>query len=340
MRHRLAGWLRSVGLGRLRRADLSITPYCGWGTPSEVELQGRVLVPRRPIRPQPGDRPWRNLAASLGRLWSLEVPGVPVVGELAGLRASAVSDGEGFFTLRFTAQEPLAPGWHRVALEMPGRPRRTRGRALVVDGAPFGVISDLDDTVVQTGATKLLAMLFTVLTRNARTRLPFPGVGALYRALSRRGCPVFYVSSSPWNFFDVLWQFLDYRRIPLGPLFLRDWGLDLLRGHGRHKLGIILRVMERYPGLPFVLVGDSGERDPEIYAEVVRHCPGRVLAVYIRDVAGRRREPSVARLRDELRAQGVPMLLARDSLAAAHHAMALGLIAPEDLRHVAQAAVR
>ncbi len=340
MRHQLAGWLRSVGLGRLHRADLAITPYCGWGTPQSVELQGRVLVPRRPIRPQRGDRAWRNLAASLGRLWSLEVPGVPVQGELGGLQASAVSDDEGFFTLRFQPREPLPPGWHPVTLHLPGRERQTRARALVVDEAPFGVISDLDDTVVQTGATKTLAMLFTVLTRNARTRLPFPGVGALYRAFSRRGSPVFYVSSSPWNFFDVLWHFLDYRRIPLGPLFLRDWGLDLLRGHNTHKLSIITRVMDRYPKLAFVLVGDSGEHDPEIYAEVVRTHPGRVLAVYIRDVVGRRREPSVARLREDLRARGVPMLLARDTLAAAHHAMALGLITPEDLKRVAQSAVR
>ena len=182
-----------------------------------------------------------------------------------------------------------------------------------------------------------------VLTGNARTRLPFPGVGALYRALTRDGearNPIFYVSSSPWNFFDLLWQFLDYRRIPLGPMFLRNWGVDLLGGHGGYKHGVIERIFTRFPDLTFVLVGDSGEKDPEIYAEIVRRHPGRVLAVYIRDVTEGTRDSGVLKLREEVRKTGADLVLAADSLNAASHAMAMGLITPGEYRSVLTSVAR
>ena len=203
----------------------------------------------------------------------------------------------------------------------------------------FGIISDLDDTVLKSDVTSLPQMLGTVLTGNARTRLPFPGVSALYRALVREKAgtnPIFYVSSSPWNFYDLLWTFLKYRRLPLGPLFLRDWGAELFSGGSHHKHTIIERLMKTYPALPFVLIGDSGEQDPEIYAEVVRRNPGRVLAVYIRRVTGAARDEGVQQLRAEVQKAGVELVLTRDSLAAAFHAMAMGLISPSELRSVIQ----
>jgi len=295
------------------------------------------------------------------RLLSREIGGIEVRGTLYGVQARAVSDDDGFFTLCFqaTPDQPFASGWHDAELTIPGRERTSHARIQVVDDrtCAYGLISDLDDTVIQSDVTRIGRMLMTVLTGNARTRSPFPGVGSLYRALSRhtpdglgpdlpaparrRGRnPVFYVSSSPWNFFDLLWQFLEYRRIPLGPLFLRNWGADLLTGHGSYKHAVIERIFHAYPALRFVLVGDSGERDPEIYAEVAQKFPGRVLSIYIRDVNEGRGDARVLHLREEMARIGVDMVLARDSFAAAAHAMALGLITPGELRSVAQSVER
>ena len=329
---------------RRLRGKLILQPYVGWGTPGEVELTGRVLLPRTLQPSRRGDRRWRNFQNVMRRLFSREVGGVQVVGVLEGQSASAVSDSDGYFTLRFRPTEPLPGGWHEVSLSMEGREEGpARGRVQVVEAAAYGIISDLDDTVIQSDVTSLPRMLMTSLTGNARTRLPFAGVGAFYRALTRDGDernPVFYVSSSPWNFFDLLWQFLDYRRIPLGPLFLRNWGMDLLSGHGGYKHGVIERIFQRYPDLRFVLVGDSGEKDPEIYAEVVKKHPGRVLAVYIRDVSGLARDQGVMRLRGEVRRAGVDLVLAPDSLSAAGHALALGLITPGEYRSVLTSVTR
>jgi phosphatidate phosphatase APP1 len=203
---------------------------------------------------------------------------------------------------------------------------------LVPAGARFGVVSDLDDTVLRSSVTDLVAMARLTLLSNAHTRLPFEGVAALYRALrlgpdGRDSNPIFYVSSSPWNLYDLLEDFLDLQGIPAGPLLLKDWSPTTLRDHEKHKLGVIRMLLATYPDLPFVLVGDSGERDPEIYRQIVREHPGRIWTIYIRDVSGARRDAAVREIAGEVRELGVEMLLVSDSNEAADHAAGRGLIA-------------
>ena len=90
--------------------------------------------------------------------------------------------------------------------------------------AQFGVISDIDDTVVHSNVTSKLRMILTVALSNARTRKPFKGVAAFYRALHAGVNPVFYVSKSPWNLYAPLVEYLEVQGLPLGPLLLRDFG--------------------------------------------------------------------------------------------------------------------
>jgi phosphatidate phosphatase APP1 len=201
--------------------------------------------------------------------------------------------------------------------------------------ARFGVISDIDDTVLKTQATSTLAAARLTVFGNAHTRVPFGGVAPFYRGLVRGGDgaslnPVFYVSSSPWNLYDLLVDFLVHRDLPLGPLFLRDLGLDrerFIQGpHRAHKLEQIEEILGVHPHLPFVLVGDSGQHDPEIYREVVHRHPGRIRAIYIRDVGAPDRGAAVERVADGLSAHDVEMLLVKDTLAAAEHAADGGLV--------------
>jgi phosphatidate phosphatase APP1 len=215
------------------------------------------------------------------------------------------------------------------------------------DRAKFGVISDIDDTVVVTHAPNFLKMARMVFLNNARTRLPFPGVAAFYQALHRGRSgdernPLFFVSSSAWNLYDLLVDFMALNEIPPAPLLLTDYGANesgfLFSGHSTHKLEQIGRILQTYPRLPFILVGDSGQRDPEIYQQVVNDYPGRVLAVYIRDVSQGRRTAEIELIRAALSAPGeagpVEMLLVADTPAAAHHAAGRGFIDPAALASV------
>jgi phosphatidate phosphatase APP1 len=335
------------------RADVRIQPYRGYGTPERLYLLGRVLRGSVPAAAGERDHALLNLANMIQRFESDEIPGARVTARLGGREWEAVTDEEGYFELWMEPDEPPAAGtlWHDVPLELPGRvtgegrPVHATGLVLVPPpGSRFGVISDIDDTVVRTGATAPLRMARTVFLGNARTRSPFPGVAAFYRALQHGAGradfnPLFYVSSSPWNLYDLLTEFLELRKIPLGPLMLRDWGVSegevLPTGHAGHKLEAIRRILDLYPALPFILLGDSGQEDPEIYHRVVHDYPSRILAVYIRSVHPRaERADAVRALAEEVAHAGSTLLLTDDTVAAAEHAAAQGWISPDALAEV------
>jgi phosphatidate phosphatase APP1 len=205
--------------------------------------------------------------------------------------------------------------------------------------AEYGIISDIDDTVVKTTATDLLAMSRITFLNNALTRLPFAGVSEFYKSLQlgrngKRNNPFFYVSSSPWNLYDLLIDFLDLNDIPEGPLLLRDYGLNAnpeIANHTSHKLKEIENILLTYPHLNFVLIGDSGQEDPKIYSEIVTAFPDRILAIYIRDVQVSHREKIAAEIAKELVKNSVEMIIVDNTVEAAEHAAKIGLIYTEAL---------
>ena len=336
-----------------RRDPLIIHPYRGYGTDRRLRVRGRVLEDEGIPAAGERDTAWRNILSTVRRLESDEVPGARVRLRVAGATQDVVTDAEGYFDTWIAPTDALPADslWHDVALELlapldPAKPSPAAiGRVLVPPAtAKLGIISDLDDTVVQTGATDIRATLRSVFLSNARTRLPFPGVAMLYRALQdgvggRENNPVFYVSSSPWNLYDVLSEFLALREIPEGPIMLRDWGLSqqelLPTSHGSHKLDAIKGIVELYPTLPFLLIGDSGQEDPEIYREVVARYPSRILGIYIRNVtpdpARVERIRALAREVSDARSE---LLLAVDSGEVAAHALDRGWIDSAALERV------
>ena len=340
--------LRFEAKRRLGLLDpFEILPYRGHGNSRELSLRGRVLEERGITRSGQHDTAWDNLRNMARRFASDEVPRARVRASFGSVGVETVANEEGFFEVRLEVPEPLTgqTGWHPVELELlhPRSPDGKRvcstGEVLVPAGARFGVISDIDDTVVHSSATSVLKMARIVLLNNAHTRLPFEGVNAFYDALRRNPGdqphnPIFYVSSSPWNIYDVLEDFLNVHGVPAGPLFLKDWSPSVLGKHRTHKLGTIRTLLLTYPGLQFVLIGDSGEVDPEIYVQIVREHPGRILAIYIRDVTSVERDAEVRVLTREAQALGTAMVAATDTAAAAEHAASIGIIAPEAVEEV------
>jgi phosphatidate phosphatase APP1 len=340
-------WRRARG--PLRSAQL--VPYRSYGTREQLVVRGRVLT-NRPLRPSATDSQWRNALHMLQRWMSREIPGATVEAEWASQKFTATTDEEGYFRIEIPTggQLPANASWHDVPLQLPAFPQPPTAPAAVakvlvpLPEAQFGIISDIDDTVIFTAATNYLRMAKIVLLGSAYSRLPFKGVAAFYRGLEKgtAGAPVnpfFYVSSSPWNLYDVLRDLFDYRSIPAGPLLLQDFGIDAAKfihqSHHEHKLASIRDVMERYPRLRFLLIGDSGQEDPEIYREVVRRYPERILAVYIRDVShSPKRLVSVSRLAAELERAQCRLLLVEETEAAAEDALRHGWLAPGVLEEI------
>ncbi len=332
-----------------------ILPYRGFGTTTKAYLNGHVLDDRRLYEAREKDRRTRNLKAMMSRYMADALPGVRVLICFQG-KEKVVETGEnGYFEAEFDFDIPLKPGWHKATFQVLDKlvsyqePREFNEEVLLVDDSPrFGIISDIDDTILVSHATRIHRKLSLILTRNAKTRMPFDGVSTFYNALHmHRGeplNPVFYVSSSEWNLYDFLEDFCDTQNIPKGVFMLQDlkenlWSL-LKSGGGshRHKVKKVRRILDLYPDLAFVLIGDSGQHDAEIYAEIIANYPGRILAVYIRDVNNRSRDAYVEHLSDRAWEAGVDMVMVRDTAEAARHAYTLGLLDQNEV-HDVEAAV-
>ena len=341
---------RKLATGRLD--DLELVTHRGYGTTRWLWLQARVLESRGVTPGTVTDPWWRNVRAAYRRFISLEIPGALVRATLDGETVEARTDVEGYVQIELCNGKPDVHGWRQVELDLiaplaAGQEAcRATASVLVPDPrAEFGVISDVDDTVLRTGLTERAGMLRTTLLHNASTRLPYPGVAAFYRALHEGDGavtrPIFYVSGSPWNLYDMIERFFAIQGIPPGPLFLKDWGIDehkfIREDTQRYKLERIDKLLSTYPALDFVLIGDSGQEDPEIYAEVVRRWSKRIRAVYIRDVtADASRDAAVRDLLTALADHDVPAVLSESTLAAASDAALRGLISADRLDEIRQ----
>ncbi|WP_310392961.1 phosphatase domain-containing protein [Hymenobacter sp.] len=340
-----------------RLPPLQLDAYRSYGTAARFYIKGRLLADPGLAPQTAADSRWRNFRSMVRRFNSREVAGADLVAELPdGTQHLVTTDDEGYFTLIIEPRAlpaPVAYLWYPVPVRLARLPPQFRpplpevhGAAKVLvppPGAEFGIISDLDDTVFETIATNVLKMLVRTFFSNAHSRLPFVGVAEFYQRLQRGRTnrpdnPFFYVSSSPWNLYDVLEEFMGIHKLPPGPLLLRDLSIARPKTtpppgvtgsaalHFAHKLHEIDDLLATYSHLPFVLLGDSGQEDARIYREVVRRHPGRIRAIYIRDVQVPARALLVGPIVEELKVEGVPMLLVPDYAAAAAHALTLRLI--------------
>lgn len=333
---------RTLGI----RRPIRIVPYRGFGNGRTAVVSGRILE-SRPIREPLLHDPWYiNLRHTYRHFTSDVVAACPVTANYEGITLASASDSDGYFHFRFDAthEGDTPSGWHPVELTSTGGPNgrevKAMGQILVPPAdSRFGVISDMDDTVIRSNVTEFWKIARLTMLKNARTRKPFEGIAAFYQALQAGGDgtrhnPLFYVSSSAWNLYDLFRVFLEHNGLPSGPILLRDYGIDedkfvVEQGH-RHKLRKIQTIFETFRNLRFVLVGDSGQDDPFLYREAVHLYPGRVLAIYIRDVGSKRHE-QVKKIVDEVNGEGVPMLLVSDTEVAARHAADQGYINPSRL---------
>ena len=332
--HLDAMWRRvDARLGRGKPRHLAA--YRGFADERGVELIGRVLAEKPQGGPLEDAGWWDNLLDTYRRFESDEVPDVALRLQYRGGALDTRSDHEGYWHATFDSPGAMSDLlWDNAVASLADGSLLTPQPVLQVGPlARFGIISDIDDTILQSSIIDWKTAAQLTFLHNARTRKPLAGVAALYRALQGSHNPIFYVSSSPWNLYDLLEDFMELNGIPFGPIHLRDIGTDPGKfiksaGHG-HKLERAIHLIERFPKLRWVLLGDSGQADAELYAEAARTYGERIAAIYIRDV-----DPGTDTPRDlgvdghiqRIAGTSVPMLRVSDSAAIARHAASLGLL--------------
>ncbi|WP_299535172.1 App1 family protein [Ulvibacterium sp.] len=200
--------------------------------------------------------------------------------------------------------------------------------------ADFGVVSDIDDTILHTGVVSSLKwrVILNTVFRNAVHRKPLEGTADFYNLLhtgasGQKANPIFYVSHSPWNLYRYLELFLRTNNFPKGPIILRrmsSFNLNKSKAGKPQKQKEIANILETYPNLPFILIGDSGERDADIYINIAKRYPNRIAAIYLQSVPDRKRMLRVNELLEKFRA--TPTLVVRKSEEAITHARKNGFI--------------
>ena len=270
-------------LARRRGHSEQIVPFSGYGTTTWVRVLCRVvLVPERrtPRGKLKKIRGWRSFL------------GVPV----AHAVVSGVIDGQSF-TVRAdrggvideVIPVALAPGWHSVTLRTESsEPVKAKVR-VVSEGATIGVVCDIDDTVMVTALPRPFLAAWNSFVRDEHARNPVPGMSVLLERLARINSegPIIYLSTGAWNVAPTLTRFLSRHLFPEGPLLLTDWGPThdrWFRSGSEHKRANLARLATEFPNIQWVLIGDDGQHDEEIYAEFATANPGKVRAIAIREL--------------------------------------------------------
>lgn len=211
---------------------------------------------------------------------------------------------------------------------------RFKGEILIPSkNSSFGVVSDIDDTILHTGVTSTLKwrLIFNTLFKNAESRSPLEGAADFYHLLHRGESgeevnPIFYVSHSPWNLYRYLELFLRKNNFPKGPILLRTF--SAMRGMNKAKIPQkqteIINILNVYPERQFILIGDGAEHDPDIYIAIVQSFPNRIKAIYIRSVKNKKRALRIKGLFENYKT--VPAVLVENSKEAIKHAKEHGFV--------------
>ncbi len=289
---------------RRKRVASVLEPYIGYATPEHLVVRGRVLGRVRKGTVRAEQNKWTNLRQMLSLFLTNEVSDITVQCD----EYSAVSDDEGYFTILIPRDERV--GWIEMIIQT-GEVTAICPVFVPFADASLGVISDIDDTMMETGAYSLWRNLWTSLTGNALTRKVFPDAVVLMEKLFENGRnPIFFVSSSPWNLHGFLDQIFERTGLPRAPKFLRDYGISetqfITGTHGDHKGRAIDVILAANPTLPFILIGDTGQHDAQVYSDAIRRHPERIRHVILR-APGRGADAEDMGYVDAIRQLGVPV---------------------------------
>jgi phosphatidate phosphatase APP1 len=283
----LARFERRVHAWRERRARRrglrpQVTGFPGYGGEDWVRVVGRVLIAPPVRKNDAGEyasvRGWRSFVA-------VPVGYAQVRISVEGVTHEVVADRGGVIDTVVPAR--LAPGWQTVTLTVEdSEPVETRV-FIVGSDVRFGVVSDVDDTVMVTALPRPLLAAWNSFVVDEHARQPVPGMAVLLERLTRDhpGAPMIYLSTGAWNVAPTLIRFLRRHLFPPGSILLTDWGPthDRWFRSGRdHKAGNLRRLAEEFPQIRWLLVGDDGQHDDEIYTRFAIDHPGHVSAVAIR----------------------------------------------------------
>lgn len=317
-----------------------IIPFGGYANDEMIHAQARVLEDEGIVHTEE-DSFIKNIYNSYKRFESDEQHAAKVKVTWGNQSIFLLSDKEGYIYLDRPHGLNLSPNdmsWIPITYELIQKDKviykTTTSVMKPSESTEYAVVSDLDDTVLHTGVTSFLKwkLLINSFIKHSHSRMPLEGARKFYQLLHKGSSgyainPFFYLSNSPWNLYEYLYAFLQKYDFPRGTLMLRDMGLSLRRKKSfmeGNKYRKIVHILDTYPTIPFILIGDAAEIDTDIYLKIARNYPGRILTIYIRSVKRKKNIMRVEKLIEEY--SDIEVVLLKESTEAVNHAREKGYI--------------
>jgi len=247
---------------------------------------------------------------------------------------------DGYFKFCIPLEKEFHFGWmeYQVSIKYKSEIIVSRGSFIRPHEGNLGIISDIDDTFLISHTKNIFKKIYILLFKNVNDRKVFKDVVAHYQALSSAGRnnkdeqnAFFYISSSEWNLYRFIVKFTKIHKLPRAVILLKDIKRGITdffmsgRGDHNHKFDKIKHVLEFYPNLKYVLLGDDSQHDPFLYEQICKIFPVTVIAVYIRQT-GKSQKSEVKKIMKNLEALDVLACYFKESSEAIMHSKSIGII--------------
>lgn len=294
---------------KARGAEPVIVPSVGYGSTSWVRIIGRALyktdffeeMVETPATGPEAVRGWRSFT-------SIAISHAVVTVTIGEESFEVVADEGGVIDVRIEID--LEPGIHNVTMEMSGSAVAITTVYVVPPEQKIGIVSDIDDTVMITALPRPMLAAWNSFVVNEHARIPTPGMSVLMDRIKRSQpeAPFMYLSTGAWNVAPALRRFLSRNGYPKGTFLLTDWGPTpdrWFRSGAQHKVNALKRLAAEFPDMKWILIGDDGQRDPDIYNGFAVRYPQNVAAILIRNLTLGESVLSSARVWGDHRAQEI-----------------------------------
>ncbi len=261
----------------------TVVPFAGYGSTTWVRVLCRVVLakPEDEQEPERSVRGWRSFT-------SIPVVSSTVTVRIGETESRVVADRGGLVDAVVEAELP--PGWQEISLSADGSEPITAPVFIVAPEVRFGILSDIDDTVMVTALPRPFLAAWNTFVLDEHARTPVTGMAVMYDRIMREheGAPIIYLSTGAWNVAPTLTRFLSRNLYPDGSLLLTDWGPTperIFRSGREHKRTNLLRLAQEFPDIEWLLVGDDGQHDEDLYGDFAANHPENVRAVAIRQLS-------------------------------------------------------
>jgi phosphatidate phosphatase APP1 len=247
---------------------------------------------------------------------------------------------DGYFKFCIPLEKEFHFGWmeYEVSIRYKTEIITSKGSFIRPHDGNLGIISDIDDTFLISHTKNIFRKIYILLFKNVNDRKVFKDVVPHYQALSSAGRnnkdeqnAFFYISSSEWNLYRFIVKFTKIHQLPRAVILLKDIKRGITdffmsgRGDHNHKFDKIKHVLEFYPNLKYVLLGDDSQHDPFLYEQICKIFPVTVIAVYIRQT-GKTQKSEVKKIMKNLESMDVSACYFKESSEAIMHSKSIGII--------------